>query len=377
MQIWVAAYQVMAHAYAHAAGSIGMANARQVMYAARPDILRLTGRASFDDKYFTQQLLPDYQRSHPEETAGWDVLYDDRGHFAEPHTGRMIGLGTLSVREYLARCRDPEIVKAAIAQAHVETFGPLGRYRNAVFIEKEGLLPILEHENIDKRFDCALMSTKGMSVTAARQLIDGLAAMGMRIFVLHDFDISGFSIRKTFTTSGRRHKFKNDPKAEYIGLGLADVERLARQRGVSVTALSEPVALKGSREAKANRLRINGATEAEIDFLLTNDQGQPSAVGKRVELNVMTSDEFTAFVIRKLIQHGTAKVVPDAATLNGAREVFVREKRAKDRLAAELERINAEPVAPLGSLEARVRGWLEGHPTATWDDAVRAIVEEE
>jgi hypothetical protein len=56
------------------------------------------------------------------------------------------------------------------------------------------------------------MSTKGMSVTAARQLIDGLAAIGVRVFVLHDFDISGFSIRKTFTESGRRHAFKKQAR---------------------------------------------------------------------------------------------------------------------------------------------------------------------
>ena len=31
--------------------------------------------------------------------ADWDVVYDDRGHFTEPHTKRVIGLGTLNVRD--------------------------------------------------------------------------------------------------------------------------------------------------------------------------------------------------------------------------------------------------------------------------------------
>jgi len=108
---------VMPESYAHATGSVGMANARQVMYAARPPILSLTGKTSFDDQYFTQTLLPDYQREHPVETANWDVMYDDRGHFNEPHTNRQIGLGTLAVREYLERCRAPEIVGATVAPA--------------------------------------------------------------------------------------------------------------------------------------------------------------------------------------------------------------------------------------------------------------------
>ena len=66
----------MAEAYAHAAGGIGMANARQVMYAARGHILSLTGRTRFDDAYFTQTLLPDYQRDYPRETEDWDVVFD-------------------------------------------------------------------------------------------------------------------------------------------------------------------------------------------------------------------------------------------------------------------------------------------------------------
>ena len=43
------------------------ANARQIMYAARPDILRLTRRDQLDDDYFTQTLLPDYMAEHPDD----------------------------------------------------------------------------------------------------------------------------------------------------------------------------------------------------------------------------------------------------------------------------------------------------------------------
>ena len=37
---------------------------------------------------------------HPDQTAEWDVVYDARGHFAEPHTERLISLGTINVRGY-------------------------------------------------------------------------------------------------------------------------------------------------------------------------------------------------------------------------------------------------------------------------------------
>jgi hypothetical protein len=94
-----AAWEVMEEAYlkASANGTLPAA-ARQIMYAARPHILRLTGNPTLDDHYFTQTLLPDYIR---EEGVDWNVAYDARGHFQEPHTDREIALGTLDVRAHL------------------------------------------------------------------------------------------------------------------------------------------------------------------------------------------------------------------------------------------------------------------------------------
>jgi DNA topoisomerase VI subunit B len=68
------------------------ANKRQIYYAIRDEVERLTG-SKLDPRYFSQTLLPDYIKAHPRETADWDVVADDRGHFAEPHTGKRIGVG--------------------------------------------------------------------------------------------------------------------------------------------------------------------------------------------------------------------------------------------------------------------------------------------
>ena len=84
-----AADQVMRKAYmtASANGTLP-ANPRQIYYAARPEMLRLTGKTSIDSKYFTQTLLTEYMRRRPDATANWNIAWDDRGHFSEPHTGR-------------------------------------------------------------------------------------------------------------------------------------------------------------------------------------------------------------------------------------------------------------------------------------------------
>jgi hypothetical protein len=61
------------------------------MYAARPYIQEMTDKP-LNDKYFTQVLLPDYIA---ENGVDWDVVFDNCGHFEEPHTDTAIGVGTV------------------------------------------------------------------------------------------------------------------------------------------------------------------------------------------------------------------------------------------------------------------------------------------
>jgi hypothetical protein len=102
-----AAWRVMEEAFMKASANNTLpANARQIMYAARPKIAQLADRelGGKFDKYFTQTLLPDYIA---EMRPAWasKVVFDARGHFAEPHDSSGIGLGTLEVRDYLADVR--------------------------------------------------------------------------------------------------------------------------------------------------------------------------------------------------------------------------------------------------------------------------------
>jgi len=97
------------------------------MYAARPEIQRRTGK-QLDDNYFTQTLLPDYIA---DRDPLWKskVVYDDRGHLIEPHTGKTIRLGTLAVRNYLTAMRDPKIYIGL--DIGVKTLGPSRRFGHA------------------------------------------------------------------------------------------------------------------------------------------------------------------------------------------------------------------------------------------------------
>jgi hypothetical protein len=146
--------------------------ARQIMYQARPFIQDKTGK-KLDDDYFTQGLLPDYMIEYG---VSWDVTFDDRGHFSEPHTGRTFGLGTISVRNYLSSIGEPKWIEPSVTTGGIITCGPSGRYGAVLFCEKEGFLPLFEAAQFARRYDIAGMSTKGMSVTAARHLVDEICS---------------------------------------------------------------------------------------------------------------------------------------------------------------------------------------------------------
>jgi hypothetical protein len=96
------AFEVMEQAYNHAsANGQYYANARQIMYAARPLMLANEPSLHLDGKfsvYFTQIILKDYLE---ENDPDWKVVWDARGHLIEPYTGKNIGLGGVSVMQYI------------------------------------------------------------------------------------------------------------------------------------------------------------------------------------------------------------------------------------------------------------------------------------
>ncbi len=142
-----AAEQVMEKAYLKASANGTLpALARQIMYAARPEIQNLADKAIGKgfDQYFTQTLLPDYMEAHPDKTSGWNVVFDARGHFIEPHTEKEVALGTLQVRDYLSRVRGHLVddLDFNIWEKRYPTSGPARRYGAILFIEKEGFMPL-------------------------------------------------------------------------------------------------------------------------------------------------------------------------------------------------------------------------------------------
>jgi DNA topoisomerase VI subunit B len=383
LDIKKACWQVMEEAYQKVSGEGSRpANGRQIMYEARRLILQrnLTDQSAENGGFFknsssfTQGVLPDFIAANPELTKNWDVVFDDRGHFAEPHTGKRIGIGTLAVRDYISNWNDavPENTPPVRLEPNVDTCGPANRYRFALFVEKEGFDGLLASAQIQERYDVALMSTKGMSVTAARQLVEELTRRGVTILVLHDFDKSGISILHTLRSNTRRYKYKIKPKVIDLGLRLDDL-RLDDGEGNVIELMGEPVHYTTKADPRLS-LRRSGATEAECNFLVTG--GSPGRwVGRRVELNEFTSPQFITRLEKKLEAAGAKKVIPEGKALEAAYRLQVKKAWLQRIMDDAQKAIDDEHVDVPADLHKKLAKKIKGKPIP-WDRALWELVNE-
>jgi hypothetical protein len=352
-----AAWEVLEAAYMAASGNGTLpASARQIYYQARPKIMVLTDNKELAYGYFSQTLLPDYIEEHG---VDWDVVYDARGHFEEPHTNRRLGCGTIEVGDYLAAAKEPDIVPASFAAANIDVIGPSGNLSGILFCEKEGFNPLFRAAKLANRYDLMIVSTKGVSVTAARRLINDICGyFGLPLFVLHDFDVAGFLILGTLQRDTRRFQFSSAVEVVDLGLRLDDIEGLEREPAA---------ATKTSVSILRRQLAENGASDAEIDILLT----------ERVELNAATSDALVAMIERKLKAYDLEKMVPADDLLAATYRAFHRSQRLRERFKAMEQQFDKEDATadiPEG-LEQRVRAVLAEHADLRWDDAIQVVLD--
>jgi hypothetical protein len=373
-----AAFGAMEQAYLHASGGGTLpVKPRQVMYAARRYIIEHADRevnSATIGNYFSQTLLPGYMEMFPERTADWDIVLDARGRFIEPHTDLEVPLGTLEVRSYLSALRKffVQPLNLRTGTKRFPTLGPENAFSAVLFIEKEGFGALFDRVRLAERHDIGIMSTKGLSVTACRMLIDFLGGVHkLPIFALHDFDKAGFSIVATLARSSSRYQFEHKVKVIDLGLRLEDVEA----EGLDYEEVSYP---RMSRRAIEENLRRNGATKEEVEFLTTTEDGDTSSnygvIGRRVELNAFTSDAFVEWIERKLDEHGVRKVVPKKQTLVGAYDRLYRQIALQPRIVKMLTEL---PVPkPPTDLKRQIVEALDRDPTLRWDEALGHIIED-
>ena len=231
--------------------------------------------------------------------------------------------GTIEIDNYLHAAKEPEIVPAEFSDASVDIIGPSGNLSGVLFCEKEGFNPLFKAVNLANRHDLMIISTKGVSVTAARRLVDEICGENnLPLFVLHDFDVAGFLILGTLNRDTRRYQFSNSIEPIDLGLRVEDIAGLEREPAA---------ATKTNQHTLREQLATNDATDAKIDILLK----------ERVELNALTSDQLIAMIERKLKVHGIKKVIPDDDLLREAYQTFHASKQLREIYEEVARRIRA------------------------------------
>lgn len=342
------------------------AMARQVMYAARRLAQTYIGNRWFKhDKTFTQQILPDWMNDHPDAASSYDVVYDDRGRFTEPHRGESIGVGTIAVRKYISR------YDGTMHGRNSDDFRPVFNYGAVLFIEKEGFQHLLMESGIADRYDIALLSTKGFTVTAARMLAEDMTRRGVKIFVLHDFDKAGLGIEYTFKSNNRRWTFGESPDIIDIGVRLTDVETLGLD-GESVTYTDD----KDPRDY----LKKIGATRKECNYLVAGqDYDTGHWKGQRVEINAIPARQFVNFIEEKLQAHGVEKVMAGKNVLaddykRRYKDELIELRLEKYRQQIEHELADFEVDVP-SDLQQRIeRLCITGKSRQTWVGALGSVI---
>jgi hypothetical protein len=316
---------------------------RQLLYRLRPIVQEEIGDELKEPNF--KAIITDYEAENGEIPG---MYREPRGSIYHPHRGETITLGTLMVENY---------------ERPVWTFNKL------VYIEKEGFSEALKDERWGERHDCALLSSKGFTTRAARDLVDQLAEHDepVTIFCVHDADGPGTLIYDTFQGAT---KARGARKIKIINLGLEPWEALAM--GLEV----EPIEAGDRRKPVGDYVIKHGQAEGRDweEWLQTN----------RVELNAMSTPEFIEWLDEKMIDYD--KLIPPAAVLEAELDRRVEEKlRAAitERILREagLENQLAAAIAaiekPNSAVLAEGVGCLfQQEPEREWRDHIEAVARE-
>jgi len=317
-------------------------SARDLYYATRPLAYAHAGwegDKELDYRYFSQQLLTEYQELRSPIAGLWR---DPRGHLHEPHTGHSIALGTREVGAY----QFPEY-----------TFDKI------LYIEKEGEWPKLQAARLAERYDMGIASAKGYPVEAVRDLFSRAEGGDYQLFVFHDADIDGYNIARVLGNATRRMPHH---KVDVVDIGLTVEDAL----GMGLE--SEPFSRKKGIPWQVRRRLSDEAKEYFVDRQ------------ERFELNaILPNTRRIKYIERKLTENGVRlKVIPPEEKLKELADKKYRSMSAEWVMEAIRELISYEEfekeiadewIDKFALHEARrhVEERFEKHRSLSWRGALK------
>jgi hypothetical protein len=318
-------------------------NERQLFYLLRPIVSEETGQTLLIDNF--KNILTDYE-SERGEIEG--MYREPRGSIYHPHRGDDTPLGTLTVEEYER---------------------PPWTFNKLLYIEKEGFSEALKASGWAERHDCALMSSKGFTTRAARDLVDKLAEHDepCTVFYVHDADAFGTMIHQTFQEATRARGAR---RVHIVNLGLEPWE-----------ALDLELDVEGVKNADKRKPVANYVLERE-----DGDYWEEWLQTRRVELNAMTTPQFIAWLDRKMAEHGDGKLIPPPEVVTakleeeveaGLRAALTARILREADLEGQLTRALNEIERPVDAvMVSDIRRMLEHAPKREWREYVVGVAAE-
>jgi hypothetical protein len=272
-----------------------MFNTRRLVYRIRDEVQRRTG------KELTQSYFDDLLTEIEGERGDLHPLLirEARGSFLIPHRdGDALPLGTLTVRAFQR---------------------PAWTFNKVLLIEKDDLRLMLEQAGWGKRHDCLLMSCKGFSTRAARDLVDKIADTSepVKVFSVHDGGWAGTLIQHTLQNATQARAAR---KIEIIDLGLQPWD------GVSLGLSVERVPPNYNKNGELRRNPVGDYVRARTDQAPNGETWEEWLQHSRVELNAFTSAQMIDWLDQKMTDHGVSKLVPPGDILTDQFIDRVRER---------------------------------------------------
>ena len=297
--------------------------ARQMYYKLR----ELAGRDRFDwegkstyDR-FTQEWLTEWLDENDQYES--KVNFSERGNFYVD--GSQVGLGSANVRTFIdgINSKPDQFVLYGGIQDQIyikDEFNIKYKYDKALYIEKTGFDAVFRAEHLDEKYNIFIVSGQGFASREARRLLYNLQKQGLKLYCMHDLDVSGVNIYNSMCQANE--KFKHNLEMVDLGITPEDV--------LNYGIVPEQIE------------RIDPDTLATFDYEHRNffDNGNTS---QRVELNAFSTEQLLDIIDKKLKDQSDLPIVNISNSLQIDNKVL-REvafmRVLKSKYASQLEKIN-------------------------------------
>jgi hypothetical protein len=325
---------------------------RNLFYSVRDLIQDLTTEV-LHWKYF-EKLVADWEAEYGEIPGRY---CDPRGYFIEPHTGKIIPLGTREVESY--------------------TF-PAHLYDKILYVEKKGFHEIFKVARTAELYDIGIACAEGYATNAAKLLLSRAEKQfRMKLLCLDDADPFGYNIAR------RLRQTRLNCEIEVAHMGLT-IEEAIDELGLEPEDFYRTSALPEGLELTEREREF---FEGEFDHV--NNKGKKVYRCKRVELNSLAADpdRFIAYVHRRLEELGCARKLIPPADVVRSRATACRDGELLARAQAVVhEQLGVDAIAnaladglrdavPVKDLRKFLRRWARELKPEGWAEVADREVE--